>query len=51
MGMLFGKLEEQRPLGKHRDKNNNNIKKDLEHVGRTWNGLVWLGEETHGRLL
>ena len=40
---LVGKREGRRPLGRRRRRLEDNIKMDLQEVGReTWTGLIWL---------
>jgi len=39
--VLVGKPEGQRPLGRHRRRWEDNIKKDIQEVGwGTWSGLI-----------
>jgi len=47
----MGNLKNRDHWEKNRGRKDNNIKKDLQDVGMMWNGLIWLKEETHGRLL
>ena len=42
-GVLVGKIEGRRPLGRPRRRLEGNIKMHLQEVGRgAWNGLIWL---------
>jgi hypothetical protein len=44
-----GKPEEKRPLGRPRHRWEDNIKMDLQEVGRgAWTGSIWLGIRTGG---
>jgi len=47
VGVLVGRPEGKRPLGKHRHRWEGNIKMDLQEVG--WTGLMWLRIGTGGR--
>jgi len=38
--ILVGKPEGERPLGRHRHKWEDNIRKDLREIG--WEGVVWM---------
>jgi hypothetical protein len=46
-----GKPEGKRPLGKPKCRLGDNIKMDIQNVGLTLNGLVWLRIRTVGGLL
>jgi hypothetical protein len=48
--ILMGKLQEKRPLGKHRRRWEDNIKMDLSERewGGGWTGLIWLCIGTFG---
>jgi len=48
-GVLVGKLEGGRPLGRPRPRWEDNIKMELQEVGcRIWTGLSWLRIGTGG---
>jgi hypothetical protein len=50
--ILVGRPEGRRPLGRHRHRWGDNIKKDLQEVGwGAWTGLIWLRIGTVSRLL
>jgi hypothetical protein len=49
--ILFEKPERKRPLGKHRQRWENNTKMDLREIGREmWAGFIWLKIGTSGGL-
>jgi hypothetical protein len=49
MGLLVGKSEVKRPLGRPRRRWKDNIKMELQEVGcGVWTGLSWLRIETGG---
>jgi hypothetical protein len=51
-GILVGKPEGKRPLGRPRHRWVDNIKIDIEKVdGMVWIGFIWLRIGTSGRLL
>jgi hypothetical protein len=48
-GVLVGKSEGKRPLGRRRGKWEDNIKMDLKELGcEAWTGLIWLRIGTGG---
>jgi hypothetical protein len=48
----MGRIEGKRPLGRPKHRWADNIKTDLEEVGRgAWIRLIWLRTETGGGLL
>ena len=48
-GVLVGKPEGKRPIGRPRRKWEDNIKTDLQEVGwDAWTGLIWLRIRTGG---
>jgi hypothetical protein len=50
--VLVGKPEGKRPLGRRKRRWEDNIKMDLQEVGKgAWNGFVWLRTGTGGGLL
>jgi hypothetical protein len=50
--IFVGRPEGRRPLGRPRHRWEDNIKMDLQEVGRgPWIGLIWLRIETGGGLL
>ena len=50
--VLMGKPEEKRTLGRPRCRWEDDIKIDIQELGcGAWNGLIWLGMGTGGRLL
>jgi hypothetical protein len=50
--ILVGRPEGRRPLGRPRRRWEDNIKMDLQEVGRgAWTGLIWLRIGTGGGLL
>ena len=50
--VLMSKPEGQGPLGRSRQRWEDNIKMDLQGVGwRAWSGLIWLRVGTGGGLL
>jgi hypothetical protein len=47
--VLVGKPVGQRPLGRPRGRRKDNVKMDLQKVGKgTWTELIWLRIETGG---
>jgi hypothetical protein len=51
-GILVGKPEGKRPLGRSKRRWEDNIKMDFQEVGfGAWNGLIWLRIGTGGGLL
>jgi hypothetical protein len=51
-GVLEGRPEGRRPLGRPRRRWEDNIKMDLQEVGwEAWTGLIWLRIGTGGGLL
>jgi hypothetical protein len=50
--VLVGRPEGRRPLGRPRHRWEDNMRIDLQEVGRgIWTGLIWLRIETGGGLL
>jgi hypothetical protein len=50
--VLVGKPEGKRPLGRHRHRWEDNIKRDPQKVGwGAWTGLIWLRIGTGGGFL
>jgi hypothetical protein len=50
--VLVGNPEGKRPMGRPRHRWEDNIKMDLQEVGRgAWTGLIWLTIRTGGGLL
>jgi hypothetical protein len=50
-GILVGKSEGKRPVGKQRCRWVDNIKLDLRYEVVVWSGLIWLRIGSSGRLL
>jgi hypothetical protein len=51
-GVLVGKPEGRRPLGRPRHRREDNMRMDLQEVGwGTWTGLIWLRIGTGDRFL
>ena len=48
---LVGKTEEEKILGRHKLRWEDNIKMDIQEVGWEWSGLIWFRIGTGGGLL